>query len=168
MLAVAAVGIIAALAGAAWRQTAYWSDSETLWRRDLMYPKQNLTARYNLGLALAEKGRHREAIEQYKAGLEIDPKDRDSLNNLALAYEAVRDKDNAKRQYEIALGLATADNDEKAAEDFRRRLEAYQSGKPSRSEAAKPGSSAKADAKQHRHLPFSSRQASHNSHQLHQ
>ena len=53
LLALAAAGIIAALAVGAWRQTGYWRDSETLWVRDMMYP--NLVGHYNLGLALAAR-----------------------------------------------------------------------------------------------------------------
>jgi Tfp pilus assembly protein PilF len=101
LLAVASVGIVAALSVVAWRQTAYWRNSETLWTRDLMYP--TIVAHYDFGLALAQEGRHDEAIEQYKAGLEIDPTDQDSLNNLGLSYEAVDDMDAAMQQYRAVL-----------------------------------------------------------------
>ena len=66
-LGLAAVGIVAALAVAAWQEASYWRNSETLWNRDIsMYA--NTVAHFNLGLALAAASRHQEAVEQYKAG----------------------------------------------------------------------------------------------------
>ena len=62
LLALAAAGIIAALAVAAWRQTGYWRDSETLWVRDMMYP--NLVGHLQFRLALAADHRHEEAIHR--------------------------------------------------------------------------------------------------------
>ena len=75
---------------AAWQQCGYWRDSEALWKRNLSFPQyENLVAHYNLGLALAEKGRYREATEQYIAGLSVGPKDEVCRINLGIAYEAL-------------------------------------------------------------------------------
>ena len=51
---VAALAIIL-LAACAWRQTAYWQDSETLWNRALACTTRNACAHYNLGVTLMER-----------------------------------------------------------------------------------------------------------------
>jgi len=100
VLAIAAAGILAALAAAAWRQTSYWRNSETLWTRELSFPQyNNVVAHYNFGLVLAEKGRHVEAVEQYLAALARDPSDESSRLNLGLSYEALGSADAALEQY---------------------------------------------------------------------
>ncbi len=119
LVALAAAGIVAALAVAAWRQTAYWQNSETLWVRDLMYP--NLTGRYNLGLALDKEGRHLEAIEQYRAALAIDRDDQDTHNALGLAYESLGRLDDAAGEFRTVLAAiqGEVDADNKRAEELR-------------------------------------------------
>lgn len=100
VLALVSVAILAALAAAAWRQTAYWRNSETLWTRELSFPQyDNAVARYNFGLDLADHGRHREAVAQFEAAIAIDPKDEASRLNLGLSYEALDSADAAIRQY---------------------------------------------------------------------
>ena len=102
--ALASVGILAALAAAAWLQTTYWRNSESLWVRELSFPQyDNPVSHYNYGLVLAERGDHRAAIEQYEAGLLRDPTDEASLLNLGLSYEAVGSADAAIRQYRRIL-----------------------------------------------------------------
>ena len=113
-----AAGIIAALAVAAWQQTGYWRDSETLWVRDLMYP--NLVGHYNLGLALAKADRHPEAIEHYQAALAIDPNDQDTHNNLGLSYEALGQLDDAAQEFRWILAeiQKVVDADKQLAEQL--------------------------------------------------
>ena len=119
IVSLVAAGIVAALAVAAWRQTAYWQNSETLWVRDLMYP--NLTGRYNLGLALAKEGRHLEAIEQYQAALAIDRNDQDTHNALGLAFESLGRLDDAAGEFRTVLAAIqeAVDADSKRAEELR-------------------------------------------------
>ena len=112
ILALVCAAALAALAIAAWRQTAYWRNSETLWARELSFPQyNNVTARYDYGLALAEAGRHREAVAQFEAGLAIDPKDEASRLELGLSYEAIGSADVAMRQYRTLV----ADNAKSAS-----------------------------------------------------
>jgi tetratricopeptide (TPR) repeat protein len=102
--ALASAGILAALTAAAWQQTTYWRNSETLWRRELSFSQyNNLVTHYNYALFLAEKGNHRAAIEQYEAGLLRDPSDEASRLNLGLSYEAVGSSDAAIGQYRKIL-----------------------------------------------------------------
>ena len=70
-----AAGIAACLACAvvAEAQIPYWRDSETLFRHAVEVTSGNYLAHHNLGVALADEGRFPEAIEQYRAALEIEP-----------------------------------------------------------------------------------------------
>jgi tetratricopeptide (TPR) repeat protein len=54
-------------------QIQYWRNSETLFRRALDVTAGNYLAHHNLGVALADEGRFPEAIEQYRAALQIEP-----------------------------------------------------------------------------------------------
>jgi len=102
-LALSAVGMIAALAVATWRQTGYWRDSETLWVRDLMYP--NLVAHYNFGLALAVTHRHEEAIEQFEKAYAISANDEDTLYSYAQSLEALGRIEDAIAKYRELLAV---------------------------------------------------------------
>ena len=128
LLALSAAGIIAALAVAAWQQTGYWRDSETLWVRDMMYPTN--TAHYNLGLALAKADRYPEAIVHYKAALAIDPNDQETHNTLGLSYEALGQLDNAAQEFRWILAeiQKVVDADTQLAEQLQ------QQGKPGEAE----------------------------------
>ncbi|MGP8246759.1 MAG: tetratricopeptide repeat protein [Bryobacteraceae bacterium] len=67
--------IVACLACAAVceAQIQYWRNSETLFRHALDVTSGNYLAHHNLGAALADEGRFPEAIEQYRAALQIEP-----------------------------------------------------------------------------------------------
>ena len=119
LLALAAAGIVATFAVAAWQQTGYWRNSETLWVRDLLYP--NLVGRYDLGLALANDNRHSEAVEQYIEALAIDPNDRDTHHNLGLSYEALGRLDDAAGEFRWTLATIqeAVDAENKRAEELR-------------------------------------------------
>ena len=49
-------GVLAVLMVCAWKQTAYWQNSETLWTHTLACTTDNYVAHYNLGNALLQKG----------------------------------------------------------------------------------------------------------------
>jgi protein O-mannosyl-transferase len=82
---VAAGLILAVLMGCAWRQTAYWRDSETLWRHALDCTANNGIAGNNLGIILREEGKIDEAIDFLESAMRVNPNDVMVLNNLALA-----------------------------------------------------------------------------------
>jgi len=103
LLAFSAAGMVAALAVAAWQQTGYWHDSETLWGRDLMYP--NLVAHYNLGLTLAFANRHEEAIQQFEKAYAISADDEDTLYSYAQSLGALGRIEDAVTKYRAVLAV---------------------------------------------------------------
>ena len=66
---IAIAGTIAALVAlsvVAFRQTAYWKDSQTLFQHALAVTKNNYTIENNLGVVLARAGKSDEAIALYR------------------------------------------------------------------------------------------------------
>ena len=56
ILALASVAILTALAAAAWRQTAYWRNSEMLWTRELSFPQYDNAVALQLRTELGRAG----------------------------------------------------------------------------------------------------------------
>jgi Flp pilus assembly protein TadD len=83
-----ATAMVAALSVATWLQVGYWRDSETLFRRTIEVTRENPIAENNLGLALAEMGRNREAIVHFENSVRIQPKRYQPQYNLGKAYAA--------------------------------------------------------------------------------
>ncbi len=104
-VAIGSTLILAALGIAAWRQTSYWRNCETLWTRELSFPEyDNAVAHYNFGLNLAEQNRHSEAVHQFEAALAKDPKDESSHLTAGASYEALGSADAAIRHYRAMIG----------------------------------------------------------------
>jgi tetratricopeptide (TPR) repeat protein len=99
-------GLLAILMVCAWKQTAYWKNSETLWRHALACTSGNKLAFVNLGHELYEQGRLDEAISHYRKGLEAHPNDRQFHNNLANALREKGLLDEAIVHYEKAVQVA--------------------------------------------------------------
>ena len=76
---------IAVLMACAWWQTGFWRDSETLWRHTLDWTSRNAIAHNDLGAALAEQGKLDEAMKNFAAALDIDPKYLKAQVNMAKA-----------------------------------------------------------------------------------
>lgn len=72
LLASSALMIV--LGAATWRQTGYWQDSETLWRRAIETGNGGAIAHNNYGNALLGRGLVREAETAYRRALELDPR----------------------------------------------------------------------------------------------
>jgi tetratricopeptide (TPR) repeat protein len=102
---VASASALAVLIGCAWRQTSFWRDSETLWTHALACTLQNCAAHYNLGCALANRGRFDEAMTQYQKAVEIKPDYVDALNNLGAAFVRLGRFDEAMAQCRKALEI---------------------------------------------------------------
>jgi len=66
-------------------------------------------ARLNLGAILAERGRFREAAEELRAGLALEPGSVDLHRNLGGVLASLNDPDGARRCFEEALRLAPGD-----------------------------------------------------------
>ena len=97
--------LLAILMVCAWKQTAYWKNSETLWRHALACTSGNVLAFVNLGHELFEKGRLDEAISHYQKGLETQPNNRQFHNNLANALREKGRLDEAIVHYEKAVQI---------------------------------------------------------------
>ena len=85
VLAVSAAAIILALAVTARTQTAYWHDSETLWRHAIACTSNNAVAESNLANDLERQGRLDEAIAHAETAIKIKPDYPDALNCLGYA-----------------------------------------------------------------------------------
>jgi len=104
--------LIALLGTCAWRQTGYWCDSETLWRRTLACTSGNYVAYGSLGLALADRGnallsrgQANLAIVQYRRALAIVPNDAKFHYNLGVALDDTGRPADAVVEYEQSLKL---------------------------------------------------------------
>ena len=98
-------GVLAALMVCAWKQTAYWRDSETLWTRALACTTDNSVAHVNLGIALLQKGRVDDAITQYQEALQINPNDAEAHVNFGQALVRKGKADDAISHYQKALQI---------------------------------------------------------------
>jgi tetratricopeptide (TPR) repeat protein len=77
--------LCAALMCGSWMQIRYWRNSITLFEHALDVTSNNYLAHYGLGVALAEDGKTKQAIEHYKAALSLKPDFTDVRFNLAKA-----------------------------------------------------------------------------------
>jgi tetratricopeptide (TPR) repeat protein len=101
-------GILAVLMVCAWKQTAYWENSETLWKHTLACTTGNSVAHLNLGIHLRKKGRLDEAITHYQKALQIAPRYAEAENNLGNALCEKGRVDEAIAHYNKALQIKPA------------------------------------------------------------
>ena len=83
-LAGGAAATLVACAGASWKQVAVWQDSVTLFEHALAAGWESPPAHYNLGYALAQRGRTAEAIDHYRQALRLKPDEAKTHDNLGL------------------------------------------------------------------------------------
>ncbi len=106
---------LAVLMGCAWRQTSFWRRSETLWLHTLACTVRNSVAHNSLGIAFANQGRLDEAIVQYQAAVESNPKFTEAYYDLGIALADLGRFEEAAANYQKALQLqpnhAMAHND---------------------------------------------------------
>ena len=102
-------GLMAAVIGVlmvcAWKQTAYWKNSEILWTHMLACTTDNYVAHNGLGKVLLEKGNVQEAITHFQKALAINPDDAKAHNNLGAALRQEERLDEAITQYQNALQI---------------------------------------------------------------
>jgi tetratricopeptide (TPR) repeat protein len=99
------IAVIGGLIAGARAQTAYWRDSETLWKRALDCNPRNTIARNNLGRAFAADGQIEEAVAQYRRTLEINPGFAEAHHNLGIALFQDGDIAGAVAQYRKAVEI---------------------------------------------------------------
>jgi tetratricopeptide (TPR) repeat protein len=85
VLSFGAALVIGALAFAAWRQTTYWRDSESLWAHTIAVTSNNDFAHASIADLFLRQGRIYESIVHSREALRIRPDNSDAHNNLALA-----------------------------------------------------------------------------------
>ena len=86
------------------------------------------------GVKMARRGLWSEALFRFKKADEMQPNDAKTLNNLAVAYEAVGQFDLALEHYQKALRASPSNRDLK--KNYARFVEFYQGFKPEGEEAS--------------------------------
>jgi protein O-mannosyl-transferase len=95
----------------AWKQTAYWKSSETLWTHTLECTTRNDIAHNNLGAVLRNMGRVDEAIPHFQDALKISPGYAEARFNLGTAFAQKGGLDQAINQYRFGLRSMPGDAD---------------------------------------------------------
>ncbi|MBV9610965.1 MAG: tetratricopeptide repeat protein [Acidobacteriaceae bacterium] len=106
-IAVCALAACAACAISTSVQIEYWRNSETLFAHALSVTQRNYVAHHNLGLAIAsEPGRLPEAVQHYRAALEIRPDSVEAHSDFGNALAQMGQLNDAAAEYYTALRLA--------------------------------------------------------------
>jgi protein O-mannosyl-transferase len=103
-LAMAAAGALA-LAVVTWNQLAMWTDSVTLWKRDLVVDPNSPIGWYNLGCALEEKENRRGAGECYAKAVGLSPKYAEARLSLGAILQKQGKLKEAVRQFEACCNI---------------------------------------------------------------
>jgi tetratricopeptide (TPR) repeat protein len=97
--------LLAALMFVAWRQTACWQNSETVWSHTVAVTDANDIAHVNLGAAFLQKGRLDDAISEYQRALLINPAVAETEYDLGSAYLQEGQVDAAAAHFQSALQI---------------------------------------------------------------
>jgi Flp pilus assembly protein TadD len=97
--------VLGTLMVCAWKQTAYWQNSETLSMRALACTSDNYVAHMVLGNVLLRKGDADAAIAHYQQALQINPNYAQARNNLGITLLQKGKVDEALTQYQEALKI---------------------------------------------------------------
>jgi len=87
-------------------QLRYWHDSETLFAHALAVTKNNHVAHVNLGVALEEKGKIKEALAEYRAAEQLAPELYHIHNNLGNLLDNLGHPNEALTEYRWAVLLS--------------------------------------------------------------
>jgi len=74
VVAVAVIGVVAALGALTWKQVHVWRDSETLWRHVVALDPGSAVGHSNLGAVLERDGKIAAAIDEFQQALRINPR----------------------------------------------------------------------------------------------
>jgi protein O-mannosyl-transferase len=108
-LVATALAVIVAFSVRAYGQTAYWRDTETLWRHSIDVSPGDYIAYDGLGFTLLQEGRISDAIVSYEKAIQIKPNYVQAHNNLGNAYMENGRLNEAAAQYQKVLELAPGD-----------------------------------------------------------
>jgi protein O-mannosyl-transferase len=92
-------------------QVRYWKNTATLFDHALKVTRDNWLAHCNLGMALAQAGKIREAIGQYQQALRIEPACADAHYNLGVFLSQAGRVEEAIWHYEQVVRLKPDDAD---------------------------------------------------------
>lgn len=101
--------LLLVLAGLTWRQASHYRDMETFCRYAVARNPRAWSAHNNLGSALAQQGRHAEAIEHFRAALAVAPDRVDARFNLGQSLRKLGRPGEAVPEFRRALEHSTAD-----------------------------------------------------------
>ncbi len=99
------VVLLPALMAAAWIQTSYWQNSQTLFTHALDVTTDNYVIHNNLGFELAEIGRVDDAIKHYREAVRINPDFEIAYINLGKALLLKGQVDESMRYYQALLKI---------------------------------------------------------------
>ncbi len=93
------------------RQTEYWRDSETLWRRAVAIDPRSFIGWHNLATTLHRAERKQESAQAERTSIEIEPgiRSRDARFHLGQLEWVLGDRERAKQTWSEALRLDPAD-----------------------------------------------------------
>lgn len=97
--------VILLLMTGAFKRNYVWMDDETLWSDVTKKSKGKARGHYNLGLAYALKGKHDEALSEYREAIRISPKKVEAIHNIGVVYFEQGKTDEAAAQYRKALRI---------------------------------------------------------------
>jgi protein O-mannosyl-transferase len=104
-----AAALLTACVLASHRQTAYWHDSESLYRHGLAVNGDNCVAHNGLGHELFRQGKVDEAIRECEDAVRIDPRYDPAYSNLGRFFAEKRDYAAAITNLETAISLSPRD-----------------------------------------------------------
>jgi len=90
---------------AARAQVAYWHDSLSLWNRNLECAHENWVAHHDLGIALGQQGRMRDALEHYRKAIALNPKSASVHNSIGNICAKLGHADEAVFHFQKALEI---------------------------------------------------------------
>lgn len=105
IITVTAGVLISAASAVTWAQLHHWRNTITLFQRALKVTSRNYLAHNNLGAALDEQGKTKEAIAHYTKALEINPNYWMAHNNLGTALAGQGKNKGAIAHYTKALEI---------------------------------------------------------------
>lgn len=101
--AVAALLVVIACAAMTWKESGYWQDGFTLFRRGIEVTRRNWLAHSNLGAMLIKRGKYPEAIIELKQAASYSPNVHFVHYNLATAYDRTGNTRFARLHYKMAI-----------------------------------------------------------------
>ncbi|MCC6764615.1 MAG: tetratricopeptide repeat protein [Deltaproteobacteria bacterium] len=104
--ALAAVPLLALLAGLTWRRAETFHDPETLWRDVMAKNPRAAIAPINLGMWLHQEGRSEEAAAMLASALRLEPDDAEIEGDLGIVLAALGRGAEARAHLERAVALA--------------------------------------------------------------